>query len=63
MDFWPESPASGVEKWISGFFRATRSGKNAPHKQKKVGCAIFSIYDLKQGHLYNQRFAQISVIR
>jgi hypothetical protein len=23
MDFWPESPASGVEKWISGFFRAS----------------------------------------
>jgi hypothetical protein len=22
MDFWPEGPASGVEKWISGFFRA-----------------------------------------
>ena len=22
MDFWPESPASGVEKWISDFFRA-----------------------------------------
>jgi hypothetical protein len=22
MDFWPESPASGVEKWISGFFLA-----------------------------------------
>ena len=23
IDFWPESPASGVEKWISGFFRAS----------------------------------------
>ena len=23
MVFWPESPASDVEKWISGFFRAS----------------------------------------
>jgi hypothetical protein len=23
MDFWPGSPASGVEKWIPGFFRAS----------------------------------------
>ena len=28
MDFWPESPASGVEKWISGFFRASGNQKS-----------------------------------
>ena len=28
MDFWPESPASGVENWISGFFRASGKQKS-----------------------------------
>jgi hypothetical protein len=28
MDFWPESPASGVEKWISSIFRAGGNQKS-----------------------------------
>jgi hypothetical protein len=36
MDFWPESPASGVEKYISGFFRASGNQNPAFLHPRKV---------------------------
>jgi hypothetical protein len=36
MDFWPESPALGVEKWISGFFRASGNQKSTFLHPRKV---------------------------
>jgi hypothetical protein len=57
MDFWPENPALGVEKWISIFFRARKpflpvvcSGKQKPaylHPRKfppsrGVPCPLFT---------------------
>ena len=47
MDFWPESPASGVEKWISGFFRASGNQKStflhprAVPPSGRVPCPLF----------------------
>jgi hypothetical protein len=36
MDFWPESPASGIGKWISGFFRASANQKPTFLHPRKV---------------------------
>jgi hypothetical protein len=36
MNFWPESPALGVEKWISGFFWASGNQKPAFLHPRKV---------------------------
>jgi hypothetical protein len=61
MDFWPESPASGVKKRISGFFRASGNQKStflhprAVPPSGRVPCPLFYVqnapYDKTTGRV------------